>query len=51
MFYSLQVGTEHMGDARENPAALRVWLGLAVYAAIGLFGLFVFHDAARPFTG
>ena len=28
----------------ENPLAL--WLGVALYAAIGLFGIFVFHDSA-----
>jgi len=28
----------------ENPFAL--WLGVALYAAIGLFGVFVFHDSA-----
>jgi hypothetical protein len=28
----------------ENPLAL--WLGVALYAAIGLFGVFVFHDSA-----
>jgi hypothetical protein len=27
----------------ENPLAL--WLGVALYAAIGLFGVFVFHDS------
>jgi hypothetical protein len=26
----------------ENPLAL--WLGVMLYAAIGLFGVFVFHD-------
>jgi hypothetical protein len=28
----------------ENPMAL--WLGVVLYAAIGLFGVFVFHDSA-----
>jgi hypothetical protein len=31
-------------DPMENPLAL--WLGMALYAAIGLFGIFVFHDSA-----
>jgi hypothetical protein len=33
----------------ENPLALSLWLGLALYAAIGLFGVIIFHDAA-PIT-
>jgi hypothetical protein len=32
------------GDPMENPLAL--WLGVVLYAAIGLFGVFVFHDSA-----
>jgi hypothetical protein len=32
----------------QNPLALSVWLGVAVYAAIGLFGVIKFHDGA-PF--
>jgi hypothetical protein len=28
----------------ENPMAL--WLGVVLYAGIGLFGVFVFHDSA-----
>jgi hypothetical protein len=28
----------------ENPLAL--WLGVALYAAIGMFGVFVLHDSA-----
>jgi hypothetical protein len=31
-------------DPMENPLAL--WLGVALYAAIGLFRIFVFHDSA-----
>jgi hypothetical protein len=32
----------------QNPLALSVWLGVALYAAIGLFGVIIFHDGA-PF--
>jgi hypothetical protein len=32
----------------QNPLALSLWLGVAVYAAIGLFGVIKFHDGA-PF--
>jgi hypothetical protein len=35
-------------DLMQNPLALGLWLGLALYAAIGLFGVIIFHDAA-PF--
>jgi hypothetical protein len=37
------------GDRMENPLALTLWLGVALYAAIGLFGVIIFHDAA-PIT-
>jgi hypothetical protein len=30
----------------QNPLALSLWLGVALYAAIGLFGVIIFHDAA-----
>jgi hypothetical protein len=30
----------------QNRVALSVWLGMALYAAIGLFGIIVLHDAA-----
>ena len=29
-----------------NPLALSVWLGMALYVAVGLFGVMIFHDAA-----
>jgi hypothetical protein len=29
----------------ENPP-LALWLGVALYATIGLFGVFAFHDSA-----
>jgi hypothetical protein len=37
------------GDLMENPLALSLWLGVALYAAIGLFGVIILHDAA-PIT-
>jgi hypothetical protein len=37
------------GDLMEKPLPLSLWLGLALYAAIGLFGVIIFHDAA-PIT-
>jgi hypothetical protein len=30
----------------ENPVRLRFWFGVALYAAIGLFGVAVFHEIA-----
>jgi hypothetical protein len=33
----------------ENPLTLSLWLGVALYAAIGLFGVIIFYDAA-PMT-
>jgi len=36
------------GELMQNPLALSLWLGVAVYAAIGLFGVIKFHDGA-PF--
>jgi hypothetical protein len=30
----------------QNFMALSLWLGVALYAAIGLFGIIIFHDAA-----
>jgi hypothetical protein len=35
-------------ELMQNPLALSLWLGVALYAAIGLFGVIVFHDAG-PF--
>jgi hypothetical protein len=35
-------------EVMQNPLALSLWLGVALYAAIGLFGVIIFHDAA-PF--
>jgi hypothetical protein len=32
-----------------NPLALSVWLGIALYVTVGLFGVIIFHDAA-PIT-
>jgi hypothetical protein len=32
-----------------NPLALSVWLGIALYVIVGLFGVIIFHDAA-PIT-
>ena len=29
----------------QNSLPLRLWLGVALYAAVGLLGLVVFHDA------
>jgi hypothetical protein len=29
-----------------NPLASSVWLGMALYVAVGLFGVIIFHDAA-----
>ena len=29
----------------DNPLTLTLWLGIALYAAIGLFGIVIFHDA------
>ncbi len=29
----------------ENPLALRLWISVALYAALGMFGIAVFHDA------
>jgi hypothetical protein len=37
------------GDLMENPLTLSLWLGVALYAAIGLFGVIIFYDAA-PMT-
>jgi hypothetical protein len=33
----------------ENPVPLTLWFGMALYAAIGLFGVVVFHEFA-PLT-
>jgi hypothetical protein len=33
----------------EKSVPLSLWLGVALYAAIGLFGVIIFHDAA-PIT-
>jgi len=30
----------------ENPLTLSLWLGVVLYAAIGLFGVVIFRDAA-----
>jgi len=29
-----------------NPVSLSLWFGMALYAAIGLFGVAVFHETA-----
>jgi hypothetical protein len=29
-----------------NPVSLSLWFGMALYAAIGLFGVAVFHEIA-----
>jgi hypothetical protein len=29
----------------QNPMVLSLWLCVALYAAIGLFGVIIFHDA------
>jgi hypothetical protein len=29
----------------ENPLALRLWISVALYAALGVFGIVIFHDA------
>jgi hypothetical protein len=29
-----------------SPLVLSVWLGMALYVAVGLFGVIIFHDAA-----
>ncbi len=29
----------------ENPLALRLWISVALYAALGVLGIAVFHDA------
>jgi hypothetical protein len=34
-----------MGRPMEKPLAVSVWVAVALYAAIGLFGVVVFHDA------
>jgi hypothetical protein len=34
------------GAEMENPVRLRFWFGVALYAAIGLFGVAVFHEIA-----
>jgi len=28
----------------ENPVALKLWISVALYAALGMFGIAVFHD-------
>jgi hypothetical protein len=42
--FNIGVSEPKTCDPMENPLAL--WLGVALYAAIGLFGIFVFHDSA-----
>jgi hypothetical protein len=34
------------GAAMRNPVSLSLWFGMALYAAIGLFGVAVFHETA-----
>jgi hypothetical protein len=29
----------------ENPLAWSLWIGVALYASLGLFGIVAFHDA------
>jgi hypothetical protein len=29
----------------ENPLPLGLWVGVVLYAALGLFGVVIFHDA------
>jgi hypothetical protein len=43
---ALTVNVQHAGDPMENLQALTLWLGVALYAAIGLFGVIILHDAA-----
>jgi hypothetical protein len=37
---------EYAGHAMENSVPLSLWFGVALYAAIGLFGVVVFHEFA-----
>jgi hypothetical protein len=34
------------GAAMRNPVSLSLWFGMALYAAIGLLGVAVFHEIA-----
>ena len=45
----MRFGRQHAGHVMENPVHLTLWFGMAIYAAIGLFGVVVFHEFA-PLT-
>ena len=36
----------YVGHAMENSVPLSLWFGVALYAAIGLFGVVAFHEFA-----
>jgi hypothetical protein len=40
-----QLRTGLAGAAMENPLPLGLWVGMVLYAALGLFGVVIFHDA------
>jgi hypothetical protein len=43
-------GKKHASDPMGNPLTLSLWLGVLLYAAAGMVGVVLFHDAG-PIAG